>query len=139
MYDFSQVTDAELKAYGDIYAQRITDIRDFCAVKGMNYFTFVQPIRFYDNRLPFYLRDENYEKRMTELYYIFERNVIRNNLGFSLTGLFDSKMDVYLDDCHVNREGNLMIAEAISQHLTEIIKNDTAFIRIQSKTKLSTQ
>jgi hypothetical protein len=128
--DYSMVTDTELIAYGGYYSGVVNDLNDFCKVKGIRYLNFVQPVRFYDSNSENSLRNNQGIEKLARLYSVFENRIVHSGFGYSLTTVFDRHQDVYKDDCHVNENGNKLLAEAIAGIVITKLEQDTVFLKL---------
>ncbi len=121
------------------YKKAIEEAHDYSNQSGALFIHFLQPHLFADNRFT------EYEKELYQNFYIVHRGMdvvfergypeletaIRELPGFinsyDLTGIFNDRpenVEYFLDTCHVNHEGNKIIAENIFNALQEIISTD---------------
>ncbi len=126
-YDYSSVTNQTYEAYSNQYITIINDIKDFSQSKGIKYYDFLQPIRYYNNQSENYLLSHDEVIQMTKMYHAFEEKQTKLNFAFSLSHLFDTHLNVYTDDCHVTPEGNSILAKAIASQLKNIIEVDSVY------------
>lgn len=105
----------------DTYFQVVTDIKDFCAAKGITYLHFVQPVN---------------EPKVKERFETHQANVILTTLDLmhqrcetggciSLKELFDEHPEYYRDDVHVNEQGNNAFATAMLQPVVDAMQPAT--------------
>lgn len=115
-YDWSLLTEPKLKPVSDTYWQIIGDTHDFCKAKNIAYYSFLQPVRFYQKNE---IRNEADLKALTIFYRIMEEGAHYQRYAFTLTSIFSNRPDIYTDDCHVTPEGNQMIAKAMAERIEE--------------------
>ena len=129
-YDYSSVSEKTYEDYSNQYVNVINDIKDFCQSKGIRYYDFLQPIKYYNNQSEDYLIGDEVPQ-VTKMYNAFEQKQTNLNYTFSLTHVFDNNLKVYKDDCHVTPEGNVILAKAIALCLKNIIENDSIYLKKQ--------
>ena len=130
-YDLSDITNEKIEYVSNYYQKIIIDTHDFCKVKGIKYYSFLQPVRYYNNQLPKYKTSNDVNEQVTHLYQAFEQKIENLEYGFTISGIFNDNMDVYTDDCHVTLKGNELFSQKISELLAPIISKDSTFILTQ--------
>lgn len=131
-YDYSSITKEEIDIYGNYYIDIIEDIKDFCYVKGIKYYSFLQPVRFYNQKSNKLITNNIELEKLSGLLINFEDKIKMKKYCHSLVNLFHNYPEVYRDNCHVNKKGNKIISEKISDILVPIIIDDTVFTKIKS-------
>lgn len=127
--DFSAVNEATYAKYSAYYIGIVRDTRDFLSVKGISYVGLLQPVSFYNNQSAGFRINDAEPPQMAMMYNSFEKKLLALPNTVSLTHIFDDNLDVYLDYCHVNREGNELLANAIAEALAPIILNDPNYLK----------
>ncbi len=96
----------------ETYEKILKDTYDFCEAKGIPYYSFLQPVRFYPSKAK-----SGEQRSLSDLYANMEKNAGQYPFAFSLTGALSSNLEVFTDDCHVTPEGNTILAQAIFDSL----------------------
>lgn len=125
-YDYSNITQGQLKEAAKAYEMILKDLHDFCSAKGIHFYTFLQPVRWYTiDGAP----SANFKQdpKLIRLYKGYEEEVSFLPYGFSLTSIFKNKPGIYIDDCHVDAEGNLILARSIADFLEIRLASDVKF------------
>lgn len=130
-YDYSSVTEKTYETYSNAYVGIIQDIKDFNQSKGIKYYDFLQPIRYYNNKAENYLLDNSEAPEVAKMYHAFEEKQQKLSYATSLTAVFDTQVDVYTDECHLTKEGNIQLATKMATILKEYIQSDSAFIKLK--------
>jgi len=112
------------------YYSLVDDLRDFVRVKGIDYYGFLQPIKFYNNKNSDFVA-EKLEKAMgldvetikslVSIYNKFEKKYLEDEDLFSLTNVLDDNPDLYTDNFHMNTEGHKLLSKEIAQILKDKI------------------
>ena len=119
------------------YYSLVDDLRDFVKAKGIDYYGFLQPIRFYDNKNSDLVAnklenarglDVQTNKTLVSLYNKFEKKYLEDEDLFSLTNVLDDNLDVYTDDFHMTPEGHKLLSKEIAQILKDKIQENAKFI-----------
>ena len=124
--DYSHITDAELKNLGLTYIDILNDTRDFCSSKGIVYYSFLQPVKWYAPRFPEHGRFCP-EECLNKLYGIYDEKIKGLDYGCSLTSVFGDALGDYTDNVHLNPEGNLIVARAMADFLEKKLAKDSKF------------
>jgi len=110
------------------YYSLVDDLRDFVKAKGIDYYGFLQPIRFYNNKNSELVNkrddlelDTEVNKSLANLYNKFEKTYLEDEDLFSLTNVLDDNLDVYTDDFHMTPEGHKLLSKEIAQILKDKI------------------
>ncbi|MDX2001759.1 MAG: SGNH/GDSL hydrolase family protein [Chitinophagales bacterium] len=98
------------------YWSVIQDTRDFCTAKKIDYYSFLQPIRFYGDRSDTSKLTKE-QRGMSSIYMLMELETLEKGYSHSLAKLFKARKEVFMDDCHVNVEGNQIIAKEMAKFL----------------------
>ena len=117
------------------YYSLVDDLRDFVKAKGIDYYGFLQPIRFYNNKNSELVNkrddlelDTEVNKSLANLYNKFEKTYLEDEDLFSLTNVLDDNLDVYTDDFHMTPEGHKLLSKEIAQILKDKIQKSNKFI-----------
>ncbi len=131
--DLSHLTPAIRAAFVERYLSVIADTRDFAAAKGMDYFGFLQPIRFYDaGNEKDYVRGDGAEE-LTRVYHALDQAYERTEYLASLSRTLDEHQECYRDNCHMNVDGHRILSEAMAAILAERIRRHPRFVMLESK------
>jgi lysophospholipase L1-like esterase len=118
-YDWTSVSNEIALKYSNAYWDVIIDHRDFCGSKGIDYMSFLQPVRFYNKQ---YEPDDTEQKALSKIYAEMEKHYMVNDFAFSLVPSFHKCKGMYTDDCHVTAEGNQILAAAIAAKVSNKIQ-----------------
>jgi lysophospholipase L1-like esterase len=129
-YDFTNVGEEEYGAVSDAYVGIVGDTRDLAGAKGIRYVSFLQPVRYYRRDADGHLHSREEAPELARLYGSFEERLATLPYAHSLTHVFDGDREVYLDSCHVTREGNRILAREIAARLAPEIEADPDFRKL---------
>lgn len=115
-YDWTALTDTVLKPVSNAYWQIITDTYDFCKAKKISYYSFLQPVKSYDKNVA---QGSAELKALSRLYRQIENSSRGKAYAYSLTSIFNDRLDIFTDDCHLTPEGNQIIAKEISERVSD--------------------
>jgi len=132
--DFEAFEPGLYEQYASYFANIITDTRDFCNVKGISYVSLLQPVNWYNRQADGFQINTLEPPEMAQMYNSFEKKVAALPNSASLTHIFDDHLDVYLDYCHVNREGNELLAREMAEVLAPMMLNDPNYIQHKQRT-----
>lgn len=118
-YDWTSVSNEIALKYSNAYWDVIIDHRDFCGSKGIDYMSFLQPVRFYNKQ---YEPDDTEQKALSKIYAEMEKHYMVNDFAFSLVPTFHKCKGMYTDDCHITTEGNQILAAAIAVKVSDKIQ-----------------
>ena len=117
------------------YYSLVDDLRDFVKAKGIDYYRFLQPMRFYNNKNSEFVnkRDDLFlsmetNRSLANLYNKFEKKYLEDDDLFSLTNVLDDNLEVYTDDMHMTPEGHKLLSKEIAQILKDKIQKNNKFI-----------
>ena len=117
------------------YYSLVDDLRDFVKAKGVDYYGFLQPIKFYNNKDSEFInkRDDlllsmEVNKSLANLYNKFEKKYLEDDDLFSLTNVLDDNLEVYTDYMHMTPEGHKLLSKEIAQILKDKIQKNNKFI-----------
>ncbi len=113
-YDWSSLTVEMLAPRSRAYWQIISDTRDFCKAKNIHYYSFLQPVKFYDRNAA---QADAELKALSMLYRLLEDDTREKRYSFSLTSVFNQRKDIFTDDCHVTAEGNQIMAKEMADRI----------------------
>ena len=118
------------------YYSLVDDLRDFVKAKGIDYYGFLQPMRFYNNKNSEFVNkrddlelDTEVNKSLANLYNKFEKTYIEDEDLFSLTNVLDDNLDVYTDAFHMTPEGHKLLSKEIAQILKDKIQENEKLIK----------
>lgn len=121
-YNWQSISDDEIKAVKDAYWQVIDDTHDFCKAKNIQYFSFLQPVRFHlEMKQGETLTPK--QQALSKIYHQLEHEVKNKDFAYTLATSFINNLQIFTDDCHVTKEGNKIIAKDISDHLLPFIQS----------------
>ena len=124
------------------YYSLVDDLRDFVKAKGIDYYGFLQPIRFYDNKNSDLVAnklenarglDVQTNKTLVSLYNKFEKKYLEDEDLFSLTNVLDDNLYVYTDNFQMTPEGHKLLSKEIAQILKDKIQKNKKFIEHNHK------
>ena len=124
------------------YYSLVDDLRDFVKAKGIDYYGFLQPIRFYDNKNSDLVAnklenarglDVQTNKTLVSLYNKFEKKYLEDEDLFSLTNVLDDNLYVYTDNFQMTPEGHKLLSKEIAQILKDKIQKNKKFIEHKHK------
>lgn len=121
-YDWSQLTDERLRKVSATYRQIINDTRDFCKVNNIDYYDFLQPVRFYSQYKKGMQLDESTQAQ-SRLYALMDAELKNEPYCYSLTSLLDEQLDLFYDFCHVLPAGNEIIGKAMADRVEEEVNS----------------
>lgn len=113
-YDWNTVDETIASKHAQAYWNVVRDQHDFCKAKGIVYVNFLQPVRFYN---PLSEPDFAEHKALSKIYKHMESYYKQSDFGYSLIPAFHRCKGMYTDDCHINTEGNQIIATAIAEKI----------------------
>ena len=113
-YDWNTVNEAVAEKHAQAYWNVVQDCKHFCKAKGIDYVSFLQPVRFYN---PLSEPDFAEHKALSKIYRQMEAHYKQSDFGYSLIPAFHKCKGMYTDDCHINTEGNQIIAIAIAEKI----------------------
>jgi len=120
-YDWSQLTDERLKIVSETYWKIINDTHDFCKVKNIRYYNFLQPVRTCSQSRKGAQLSER-EKAQCRLFELMDSAVKNEPYNFSLTTLLDSRLELFYDFCHVLPAGNEVIANTMAERVADDVE-----------------
>ncbi len=120
-FDWEQIPDSELQSVSDSYWNVADDIFDFSNSKGIDYFHFLQPLRDYKAGNNHFVFDKPV---LNDLYTIMDMDAQRFTFTSSLTDILTDHPEVFTDYCHLNAEGNEMVAKKIVEKILPTINFD---------------
>ena len=115
-YDYGNITDGQLEEASQNYIRILNDMHDFCASKNIQFYSFLQPVKWYIPEGPEYARFDKIPQ-LAKLYRNYDRKIRDLSYGFSLTNIFENNLEIYTDDCHVEPQGNSVFAKAMAGFL----------------------
>ena len=124
------------------YYSLVDDLRDFVKAKGIDYYGFLQPIRFYDNKNSDLVADKlenarrldvQTNKTLVNLYNKFEKKYLEDEDLFSLTNVLDDNLYAYTDHFQMTPEGHKLLSKEIAQILKDKIQKNKKFIEHKDK------
>lgn len=114
--DYAGITDEELGKAAGAYMDILRDMRDFSSSKHIAFYSFLQPVRWYAPANPSQVR-LNGQPQLAKLYARYDEFFKNTTWCNSLTGVLESNLETYVDDCHVKADGNQIMAAAIAGFL----------------------
>jgi hypothetical protein len=124
------ITPVETERAAGAYLQIVRDIHDFCGAKGIAFHAFLQPVRWYapegEDRARL-----GADIMMGRLYAQFDEGFKKNEWSTSLTSAMEGNIGDYMDDCHVDDEGNRALSAAIAQDLLGALVRDPVTGRVR--------
>lgn len=130
--DLSDVTENQIFRLGKEYYSLMNDLRDFSNAKEIDFYGFLQPVKWYDRKASYYVRDngvDNNKKILSSIYHEFEKLYSKDSELFSLTDVLDGQQQVYTDDTHMTAEGHKLLSIKIAELLKNKIRNHPTFIK----------
>ncbi|NNF02218.1 MAG: SGNH/GDSL hydrolase family protein [Bacteroidia bacterium] len=121
--------DPDYEKLSSIYWNTTDDIADLTSAKGIRYFHFVQPARDLGEEKIF--GDER-------LNVLFENIISRTNsidYAFDLSNVFENRKKHFTDYCHLDVEGNEILAEEMAKILLPLINHDPEFFELAKAQK----
>ncbi len=92
-----------------VYAQRVQDTYDFCKAKNIRYIHCLQPVNWSWSSNSNSLRTQS----LQALYSNIQHQLDTCSYVLNITELLNAEQAVFLDECHVSKEGNQEISEKI--------------------------
>lgn len=115
-FNWNGITLSEKAEVSSSFSSVVDDTHKFCEAKQIDYFNFLQPIRFYHSSTDTSKLTPE-QKGMNSIYNIMDLETLDKDYATSLTSLLKGHEDLFLDDCHVKPQGNQLIAKAMADYI----------------------
>jgi len=121
--DYAKISDSQINQAASEYMNILRDMKDFASAKRIAFHSFLQPVRWYVPNDPVHVRLQGVPQ-LGSLYARYDEAFKQTSWASSLTDVFGSRSDLYIDDVHVIAEGNRILASAMADSLEKRLSKD---------------
>ena len=115
-FNWNAITLSQKAEVSTTFWSIVDDTHKFCEGKQIDYFCFLQPLRYYRPGADSVKLNPE-EKGLSSIYTLMDFETIEKEYCTSLTPLFKGRDSLFIDDCHIKPEGNKLIAKAMADFI----------------------